>query len=77
VDFEVLGNIRSSETFATGKGIRELERLQKLYGRGRWRKRKGIATVKLATGEILEAEIHWYEATGIGKKELKIKYLLD
>ncbi len=77
MDFEILGKIRSPETFASGRSIRELERLQKLYGKARWRKRKGIATVKLPNGDIFEAEIHWYEATGIGKKEFKIKYLLD
>ncbi len=56
--------------------IREVERLRKLYGRGRWRKRKGIARVRLADNSIHLAEVHWYEATGIGKKELKIKRLV-
>lgn len=73
--FEILGEISSVETFATGSGIRELPRLRKAYGRGRWRKRKGIARVRLADGSIRLAEIHWYEAAGIGRKEFKLKHL--
>ena len=65
------------ETIATGTGIRELARLRRLYGRGRWRKRKGSATIQLEGGPIREAELHWYEASGIGKKEFKIKRFLD
>jgi len=76
VHFEVLGEILAVETIATGAGIREIARLRKGYGRGRWRKRKGIAQVRLASGEIVAAEVHWYEATGIGKREFKIKRLL-
>lgn len=71
--FEIIGEISGAETIATGSGIRELGRLRKYYGRGRWRKRKGIARVRLAAGEIVVAEVHWYEATGIGKREFKIK----
>jgi hypothetical protein len=74
--FEILGNIAAVETFATGSAIREIARLRKLYGRGRWRKRKGIARVRLADGTICQAELHWYEAAGIGRKEFKIKHLL-
>ena len=74
--FEILGEISGIETFATGAGIREIARLRRVYGRGRWRKRKGIARVRLADGGLHMAEIHWYEATGIGRKELKIKNLL-
>ena len=74
--FTVIGDIQQAETFAVGSGIREVARLRRLYGRGRWRKRKGIAKVRLEDGTICLAEIHWYEATGIGKKELKIKQLL-
>ena len=74
--FEVLGEISDIETFATGSGIREIARLRKVYGRGRWRKRKGIARVRLADGTLRLAEIHWYEAAGIGRKELKIKHLI-
>ena len=74
--FTVVGDIQQAETFAVGSGVREVARLRKLYGRGRWRKRKGIAKVRLEDGTICMAEIHWYEATGIGKRELKIKQLL-
>ncbi|MFZ3360948.1 MAG: hypothetical protein WCA56_08315 [Xanthobacteraceae bacterium] len=72
--FEILGRISEVETFASGSQIREIVRLRRLYGR--WRKRKGIARVRLMDGSIHLAEIHWYEASGIGRKELKIKYLL-
>ncbi len=75
--FEVVGQIEQIETFATGSGIRELARLRKIYGRGRWRKRKGVATVRLSDGTIRLAELHRYEATGIGRKELKLKRYLD
>jgi hypothetical protein len=74
--FEILGEISGIETFAAASGIRELARLWKLYGRGRWRKRKGVARVKLADGSIHLAEIHWYEASGIGRREFKVKHLL-
>jgi hypothetical protein len=73
MDFEVVGDITRVETIATGSGIRERGRLRKRYGIGRWRKRKGFAEIRLATGEIVRAELHWYEATGIGKREMKIK----
>jgi hypothetical protein len=74
--FEIVGNISDIETIAQGTGIREIARLRRVYGRGRWRKRKGIARVLLADGLIRLAEIHWYEASGIGRKEFKIKQLL-
>jgi len=77
MQFEIIGRIENQETFATGKEIRELDRLQKIYGKGQWRKRKGIAQVKLNDGSIVLAELHWYEAAGIGKKEFKIKYYID
>jgi hypothetical protein len=73
--FEILGDITSVETIATGSGIREIARLHKLYGRGRWRKRKGYTEVRLLSGAVVRAEVHWYEASGIGKRELKIKRL--
>ena len=76
MDFTIIGDIANVETFATGSGIRELARLRRVYGRGNWRKRKGIAKVRLADQTIQTAEVHWYEATGIGKKEFKIKYFL-
>lgn len=76
MDFTIVGDITDIETFAVGKAIREIGRLRKRYGRGRWRKRKGIAHVRLSEGTIRLAELHWYEASGIGKKEFKIKRYL-
>ena len=70
------GEISGIETFASGSGIREIARLRKIYGRGRWRKRKGVARVRLSDGSIHVAELHWYEATGIGRKEFKIKQMI-
>ena len=75
--FRILGEVTHVETFATGSGIREIARLRKFYGKGRWRKRKGIARVRFNDGSIHLAEIHWYEATGIGKREFKIKRLIE
>ncbi|MFU8778972.1 MAG: hypothetical protein ACNA7M_15120 [Roseovarius sp.] len=77
VDFDIVSEITGIETIAKGMGIREVTRLRKCYGRGRWRKRKGYAEVRLGYGEILRAELHWYEATGIGRREYKIKRLLQ
>ena len=77
MEFEIVGDISQVETFAIGSSIREIGRLRKLYGRGRWRKRKGIARVRLSDGAIRLAELHWYEAHGIGRKEFKIKRYLD
>jgi hypothetical protein len=77
VDFTIVGDITDVETFAVGKAIREIGRLRKRYGRGRWRKRKGIAHVRLSDGTIRLAELHWYEASSIGKKEFKIKRYLE
>jgi hypothetical protein len=76
MDFEIIGDISDVETIATGKSIHDLARLGKRYGKGRWRKRKGLATVRLDDGTIHTAEVHWYEAHGIGKKEFKIKFPL-
>lgn len=64
-------------TFAAGREIRELARLRRIYGQGRWRKRKGIALVELKSGDVRRAELHWYEATGLGRFELKIKRFID
>jgi len=75
--FEIIGEITSIETIAVGKSIREIERLRKIYGSGRWRKRKGVAMVRLADGTVCKAEVHWYEAHGIGRKEFKIKRILE
>ena len=78
MDFEVVGPLRDLETIATGRAIRELRRLRRRYGRGRWRKRKGIASVRLLDGTVHRAELHWYESHGIGRREMKIKFpLLD
>ena len=76
MDFKILGDVEEAETIVTGSGIREVARLRKRYGRGRWRKRKGYAEVRLSDGAISRAELHWYEAMGIGKRELKIKRFL-
>jgi hypothetical protein len=75
--FTIISDITAIETIAISQGIREVARLRKQYGSGRWRKRKGIATVLLADGTAHTAEVHWYEATGVGQKEHKIKRLLD
>ncbi len=75
--FEIIGGITHVETFAAGSSIQEIGRLRKLYGRGRWRKRKGIARVRLEDGAVLLAEVHWYEAHGIGRRDLKIKRYID
>jgi hypothetical protein len=74
--FEIVGAIVEQETIATGRQIHEIRRLRKAYGPGRWRKRKGIARVKLPDGRTCTAEIHWYEAYGIGRKETKIKRII-
>ncbi len=76
-DFELIGEITNVETIATGRGIRDLPRLTRLYGKGYWRKMKGRARIRLRNGRIRLAEIHWYEAHGIGKKERKRKRYLD
>ncbi len=77
MDAEIVGEITAIDTIAVGRAIRELQRIQKLYGRGRWRKMKGIALVRVPSGRIRIAEIHWYEAHGIGRRELKRKRYLD
>ncbi len=77
MEFEVVGEITDVETFAIGNAIRELPRLRRIYGAGRWRKRKGSARVRLDDGSVCKAEVHWYEAHGIGRKEIKIKQFLD
>ncbi|MDQ5858125.1 MAG: hypothetical protein M3542_07620 [Acidobacteriota bacterium] len=74
--FEVVGRLAHVETIATGREIREFQRLVRLYGVARWRKRKGVAPVRLPGGKIHLAELHWYEAHGVGRKEMKIKRYL-
>jgi hypothetical protein len=75
--FEIIGEITELEIIAVGSAIRDLARLRRQYGEGRWRKLKGMARVRLASGRIRLAELHWYEAHGIGKKEIKRKRYLD
>jgi hypothetical protein len=74
--FEILGEISDIETIAVGNQIREIDRLRRFYWRGRWRKRKGIARVRLDDGSVHAAELHWYEVHGIGRHETKIKDFL-
>lgn len=75
--FEIIGEISRIETIAAGDRIHEISRLQKQYGEGRWRKLKGVALIRLRSGRIRKAEVHWYEAHGIGRKEFKRKRYLD
>ncbi len=75
--FQLISEIRSVATIAEGNAIRDLPRLIKSYGVGRWRKRKGTAIIELGSGQQRVAEIHWYEAHGIGRKEMKIKRLKE
>lgn len=78
MDFEIIGPMRNVETIAIGREIRQLPRLRRRHGTGRWRKRKGVARVRLHDGTVHMAELHWYEAHGIGRREMKIKFpLLD
>ena len=77
MDFDVVGEITQIQTISESKAIRDLARLRKVYGKGRWRKLKGIALVRLRTGRLRKAELHWYEAHGIGRKEIKRKRYLD
>jgi hypothetical protein len=77
VDFELVGELHDVEGIAVGQSIRELPRLRRLYGKGRWRKMKGIGRIRLRDGRLRLAELHWYEAHGIGKKEFKRKRYVD
>jgi len=76
VKFEILGEVRDVETIAAGHGIRDLAILVKRFGRGHWRKLKGFATVRFGNGTMAEAEVHWYEAHGIGKRWIKVKRVI-
>jgi len=71
---EILGEIRNAEVIAKGSSVKIRKRLEKLYGHGNWRKMKGIAEVRLSDGSVKRAEIHWFEAHGIGKKDIKVKH---
>ena len=75
--FDVIGEIEKIETIAAGPSIKMRALLRKAYGRGRWRKRKGIGTVRLPNGNLRRVELHWYEAHGLGKRDMKIKTYLD
>ncbi len=77
VSFEIIGEIEEIENIAIGGKIRDIMRLQKQFGPARWRKLKGFAMVRLQSGNIRKAELHWYEAHGVGKKKMKVKRLLD
>jgi hypothetical protein len=77
MNFEIISDITQIEPIAIGNAIRDLARLRRVYGAGRWRKLKGIATIRLANGRTRVAELHWYEAHGIGKKEIKRKCYVD
>ena len=74
---DIIGKIEDIETIAVGGGIQDIMRIRKQYGSGRWRKLKGIAKIRLQSGRICKAEVHWYEAHGIGRKKMKIKRILD
>ena len=77
VEVRIVGDVAEFEVIAAGRAIRELERLVKTYGPGRWRKLKGIASVRLPDGTMAVAEVHWYEAHGVGRKEFKVKRFLE
>jgi len=77
VRFEIVGDISQVERIARGPSVRERNRLHKQFGKGQWRKLKGVADVRLVSGRIRTAELHWYEAHGIGKRKIKIKRFLD
>ncbi|MCG3162202.1 MAG: hypothetical protein JMDDDDMK_03442 [Acidobacteria bacterium] len=77
MNFEIISEITDVEIIAVGSAIHDLPRLRKMYGKGRWRKLKGVAQIRLGNGRIRLAELHWYEAHGIGKREMKRKCYLD
>ena len=75
--FHLIGTIEDCEAIATGSRIRDVAKLRKLYGKGKWRKMKGVGLVRLSDGTVCSAELHWYEAHGIGKREMKVKQLFE
>ena len=77
MEFEVISKIENVETIAYDKGIREVANLRRMFGSAKWRKRKGIADIRLQNGNIRRAELHWYGAHGVGKRKMKIKRFLD
>jgi hypothetical protein len=76
-EFEVIGKVVDVEVIAVNSGIRELRNLKKLFGRGRWRKLKGNCVVRFPNGLVFSAEVHWYEAHGIGRRKMKVKRLIE
>ncbi len=76
MEFKILGKIRDSETIATGRGVYIRRYLERAYGKGHWRKMKGTASIELEDGTFCEAEIHWFEAHGIGRRDFKIKRVI-
>ena len=76
MELEILSEIENVETIATGRGVHIRRHLNRTYGLGRWRKMKGIATVRLAEGIVCRAEVHWFEAHGIGRKDFKVKRIV-
>jgi len=76
-DFEVLGEIHDVETIAVNLSIREKDRLKSQYGGRRWRKLKGTALLRFPNGSVHRAELHWYEAHGVGRRKMKVKRVLD
>jgi hypothetical protein len=77
MNFDLIDEIKEIEEISKRTGIRDLERLRRTYGPGNWRKMKGIAFIRLRTGKVYLAELHWYEAHGIGRKEMKRKRYLE
>jgi len=75
--FELVGPIANAEVIAAGPGVRVRSYLRKAYGQGRWRKMKGTGTIRLSNGALRVVELHWYEAHGIGQRDMKIKRYLD
>jgi hypothetical protein len=75
--FELVGPIANAEVIAAGPGVRVRSYLRKAYGQGRWRKMKGTATIRLPNGVLRVVELHWYEAHGIGQRDMKIKRYVD
>lgn len=76
MELEILSEIEDTEAIATGRGVQIRRYLDRAYGVGRWRKMKGVATVRLEDGTVCRAEIHWFEAHGVGRKDLKIKRII-
>jgi len=76
IPFEIIGEIANVETIASGRGVQIRRYLDRAYGRGRWRKMKGNAIIELSDGIICKAELHWYEAHGIGRVDFKVKRII-